>query len=171
MAQDQRGRPVREQRGRFGRRRRVRAARVRHRRGHVARCRGHGVRPRDRRVGAVAAQINKEDFVLRLALDELPRGGHPVSSLAHNAMQAHHDAGLGEGGLAFQSAARDPLVGEDGHLFFLRAVERCARGDRCGGVARPGVVLSERAGLVAPRCPQRCEKRSRDVTTAALELA
>ena len=79
MAQDQRCRPVPEQRRRFRRRRRVGAARVRHRRGYVARRRGHGVRPRDRRVAAVAAQINKEDFVIWLPFHELPRGGHPVA--------------------------------------------------------------------------------------------
>ena len=118
MPQDQGRRPVREQSRRFRRRRRVGAARVRHRRGHVARRRGHRVRPRDRRVRAVAAQINKEDFVARLPLHELTRGGHPVASLSHYTVQAHDDPGLGERGLAFQSAARDPLVREDGHLFF-----------------------------------------------------
>ena len=79
----------------------------------------------DLRVRAVAAQIDEQDFVVWLPFHELPRGGHPVASLSHNAVQAHHDAGLGEGGLAFQSAARDPLVREDGH--------------------RSGVVLSESA--------------------------
>ena len=87
MAQDKRGRPVREQSRRFRRRRRVGSARVRHRRSNVARRRGHGVRPRDRRVAAVAAQIDEQDFVVGLALDELPRGGHPVSPLAHYAVE------------------------------------------------------------------------------------
>ena len=53
-----------------------------------------------------------------LPFHELPRGGHPVAPLSHNAVQAHDDPGLRECGLAFQSAARDPLVREDGHLFF-----------------------------------------------------
>ena len=35
----------------------------------------------------------------------------------------------------------------------------------------PGVVLSQRVGWYGPDYPQRCEKRSREVTTAALELA
>ena len=101
-----------------------------------------------------------------LALHELARGGHPVSALTHDPVQAHHDPGLGERGLAFQSAARDPLVREHGHLFFcpccralrellLRRVAR--RQERCGSAlaviaaaSRAQEWCSQSAGLVSP---------------------
>ena len=185
MAQDQGRRPVREQSRRFRRRRRVGAARVRHRRSHVARRRGHRVRPRNRRVAAVAAQINKEDFVVRLALDELTRGGHPVSSLTHYTVQAYNNTRFSEGGLAFQSAARDPLVREDGHFFFS-VLYRCARGDGCDARRQEsGVVERCARDCVAPRgdrravravvlrvsrpdYPQRCKRRVVVMYTAKL---
>ena len=88
-----------------------------------------------------------------LALHELARGGHPVSSLPHYTVQAYNNTRFSKGGLALQGAARDPLVREDGHLFFsvlssaaLAVIAAVASrgdwravwllGDRCGGVAR-----------------------------------
>jgi len=66
-----------------------------------------------RRVRAVAAQIDEQDFVVWLPFHELPRGGHPVSSLPHYTVQAYNNTRFSKGGLALQGAARDPLVRED----------------------------------------------------------
>ena len=94
--------------------------------------------------------------MLRLALDELARGGHPVSPLPHYTVQAYNNTRFSKGGLAFQSAARDPLVREDGHFVFS------------------GVVLSQGLGESAwsrPDYPQRCKRRVVVMYTAALVLA
>ena len=80
-----------------------------------------------------------------LPFHELPRGGHPVSSLAHYTVQAYNNTRFSKGGLPLQSAAGDPLVREYGHFVF----------QRCGAL-----TVSR---LVSPRLPAALRKRSRDV--------
>ena len=75
--------------------------------------------------------------MIGLALHELARGGHPVSSLPHYTVQAYNNTRFSKGGLALQGAARDPLVGEDGHFVFSGVVlSQCLR--ECAAWSRPG---------------------------------
>ena len=115
------------------------------------------MRPRDRRVRAVAAQIDEQDFVVGLALDELPRGGHPVAGLSHYTVQAYNNSRFSKGGLAFQSAARDPLVREDGHPLFFSVLSSAALAVIAAAASR----AATESGVVASQSPRECAAWSR----------